>query len=175
MQYLELTDAYAKEVGPCEVLRLLQGTAGADEVQRATRGSNPISASEILQPDVHGESKGNGNASGGDVADQNSADCPKGPVVRAVPINGKLAAASPKPRQVRQQAGKHRDVVCGVPCSGTLGNGPETVFCVSKAVFRLVRTANRNALKAFGNAVVPQVAEVVGRAVISAHREITKS
>lgn len=31
---------------------------------------------------------------------------------------------------------------------------------------RLVRSANRNALRAYGNAVVPQVAEIVGRAIL---------
>lgn len=37
---------------------------------------------------------------------------------------------------------------------------------------RLVRAANRHALRAYGNAVVPQVAEVVGRAVMTVDREI---
>ena len=37
---------------------------------------------------------------------------------------------------------------------------------------RLVRSANRHALRAYGNAVVPQVAEVVGRAVMAADRAL---
>ncbi len=35
---------------------------------------------------------------------------------------------------------------------------------------RLVRFANKHALRAYGNAVVPQVAELIGRAVIRAHK-----
>jgi hypothetical protein len=38
-----------------------------------------------------------------------------------------------------------------------------------------VRAANRNALKGYGNAVVPQVAEVVGLAVMATDAELRKA
>jgi site-specific DNA-cytosine methylase len=37
---------------------------------------------------------------------------------------------------------------------------------------KVERKQNREALKAFGNSVVPQVAEVVGRAILAAEREM---
>jgi hypothetical protein len=35
---------------------------------------------------------------------------------------------------------------------------------------RLVRFANRNSLKSYGNSVVPQVVEIIGRAIMEAER-----
>lgn len=166
MRYLELSDADAEKVGPCEIMRILQGRADAAEVQRAVGGHDTVLSAEVLQRDVHGTSPHDTNASGSNPEGENTRRRAALARVQRVRRDALLAEAPRQQGQDGQQAGERRDVVCGVPCQGTLADGSTLVVCVSKRIGKRLRAMNRSALKGFGNAVCPQVAELVGAAVM---------
>jgi len=155
-----IEDADAFEGGAGEILRALQLSDRAQEVQWSARGFRGLQAAEILLDQVceyEGPPKPLGNLSlEGESASQVT--------MRGLWFDGTIACPSCRREAREQRSEQHPDALRVV--SQLLTCGCRSAWLDPTGSTGSVRRVDR--LKGLGNAVVPQIPELIGRAIMQA-------
>lgn len=165
-----VTDGTTSEAGPHEVLRVLQRCADPEAVRQAIGGPLGISETTLLRLALHGSRQGNGRARSRNPAEPNASGDPAEGQVRTLPQYAAPPTASHQPRQDGQPARERRDAMRVVPRQRSLEEREAQILLDYLMNERLARRANREALKALGNSVVPRVVAAIGRAILRVER-----
>ena len=145
---------------PSEVMQIMRFASDAAAVQWSLRGPGEISSEDVLQSALLWGGNDGGKPNPGDDTAEITAGSSNEVAMRRLRNDEDAATSSLKREQARQLCPECGNLMCELPCEVALATRK------GREAMRRLSRHNRNALKAFGNTVCPQIPEMIGRWIL---------